>query len=251
MDRSVLDKDCREISAALVERGLDYGTYTKSLRVCLQVHEVSFQKHFLQKLVHVETLLCGNFLALVFSTPVLHKDIHLSQLLTDFLRLCARLVYLVDGEYHRDSGSLRMVDGLHCLRHHGVVSRNDDDRKVGKLCTTGTHRCKCLMTRSIEEGNLPSVVEYHVVCTDVLCDTSGLTGDHIGLSDIVEERSLAMVDVSHHRDDRRPCHEVSLVLRLIGLLVDFVLDVGGDELHLVSELLCHEYKCLRVKPLVD
>ena len=144
-----------------------------------------------------------------------------------------------------------MVDGLDCLWHDRIIGGYNDDRQVGELCTTGTHGCKGLVTRSVEEGNPASVGEYHVVCTDVLCDTSGLACDHIGLPDIVEERCLTVVDVSHHGDDRRSCHEVRLVLRLVILLIDLILDVCSDEFHLVSELFCDKHKCLCVKSLVD
>ena len=144
-----------------------------------------------------------------------------------------------------------MVNSLDCLRHDGVIGCDDDNRKVGELCTTCTHRCKGFMTRSIEECDTTPVRKHHVVCTDMLGNTSGLTGDDIRISDVVEEGCLTMVDVSHHCDDRRSCHEICLVLRLLSVLVYLILDIRGHELYFVSELLCNKHKCLCVKSLVD
>ena len=63
-----------------------------------------------------------------------------------------------------------------------------------------------------------------------------------GLADRVEQRRLAVVDVAHDRDDRRPGDEVLLgVLEASGsssssaacLIVISRLDLGGDQLDLV------------------
>ena len=188
---------------------------------------------------------------MIFAAPVLDEDVHLRELLANLLRLCARLVYLVDGEHHRDACRLCVVYGLDCLWHDRVIGCDDNNREVGQLGTTCTHGCEGLMSRGVEEGNPASVMEYHVVCTDVLCDTSGLTCDDIGLSDVVEEGCLTVVNVSHHCDDRRSCHEICLVFRILSVLVYLILDIRSHELDFVSELLCNKYKCLCVKSLVD
>ena len=143
-----------------------------------------------------------------------------------------------------------MVDCLDGLRHHCVIGCDNDDGQVGELGTSCTHRREGLVSRGVEEGDLPAVGENHVVCSDVLCDSSGLSRDHIGLADIVQQGSLAVVDVAHHCDDRRPGLEVLLPVRL-AVLIDFIGKLGGHELHLVSELLGDENEGLRIEPLVD
>ena len=72
-----------------------------------------------------------------------------------------------------------MVDGLDCLRHHSVIGRDDDDRKVGELGSTGTHSGERLVSRGVKEGDPPAVWKLHVVGTDVLGDTSRLSGDDV------------------------------------------------------------------------
>ena len=68
----------------------------------------------------------------------------------------------------------------------------------------------------------------HLVRTDVLRDAARLARDDVRVADAVEQRGLAVVDVAHHRDDRRA--------RLEQRLVVFLVVVGGehrDELDLL------------------
>ena len=73
----------------------------------------------------------------------------------------------------------------------------------------------------------------HLVSTDVLRDAASLTGDNLGLADRIEQRSLAVVDVAHDRDDRRALDQVGLLVgedQLLGLLIG-----GSDDLNLLAE----------------
>ena len=99
---------------------------------------------------------------------------------------------------------------------------------------------------------ISAVVLLDLVRTDVLGDAAGLARDDVRLADAVEERGLAVVDVTHHGDDRRARLEERLVVvvfaehRLqleLGLLAgldeeDLGTERLGDELdHLVGERL--------------
>ena len=57
----------------------------------------------------------------------------------------------------------------------------------------------------------PSWVVVHLVGTDGLRDAAGLARDDVGLADRVEQAGLAVVDVTHDGDDRRPGDELVLV----------------------------------------
>ena len=98
--------------------------------------------------------------------------------------------------------------GLLGGRHHGVVGRDDDDGDIGNLRTAGTHGRERLMSRSVEECNPSSVLKFDVVCADMLCDASGLSGDDVGVAYVVEQRGLTMVYVSHDSDYRRAWNEI-------------------------------------------
>ena len=80
-----------------------------------------------------------------------------------------------------------MGDSLLGGGHYRVVGSDDDDGDISNLSTAGTHGGECLVTRGIEECDASSVAQLHVVCTDVLGDTTCLTGNHVGLAHIVEQ----------------------------------------------------------------
>ena len=141
-----------------------------------------------------------------------------------------------------------MVDSLLRLRHHIIVSRNNDDGDIRHFRTTGTHSRKCLMTWSIQESNLTSVLHCHVVGTDMLCDTTRLTGDNIRLTDIVEQWSLTMVYVSHHSYNRRTRFQIFL---RIFFFDDSLCHFRTYIFRLKAELFCHQINRFRIQTLVD
>ena len=141
-----------------------------------------------------------------------------------------------------------MTDGLLSLWHDVVIGSNDNNGNIGDLSTTGTHGSERLVTWRIEEGDVLAVLHLHVVSTDVLSDTTGLTSNHIRLADIVEERSLTVVNVSHHRNDWCARHEVfwSVFLFLHGIAY-FLTHIRSTE----SELLSHQIDGFSIETLVD
>ncbi len=150
-------------------------------------------------------------------------------------------VDLVYGDDDRHLGGAGVRDRLLRLRHDAVVRGDDEYRDVRRLRAAGAHGGERLVAGRVEEGD-PAAVELDLVGADVLRDAAGLGVDHRRLADGVEQRRLAVVDVAHDRDHRRPVGEVLLrvlvVLRL-ELLVGGVLDrdltllLRGDQLHLV------------------
>ena len=135
----------------------------------------------------MKTLLGANFLTLVLSAPILNKEVHCSKFLTHAVGVGTWLVYFVNSKYHRYVSCLSVCDSLLCSRHHGIIGSNDNDSNVSNLCTTGTHGSKCLVSRSVEEGYLTTILKLNVVGTNVLCNTTCLTGNNVGLAYIVEQ----------------------------------------------------------------
>ena len=133
-------------------------------------------------------------------------------------------------------------------RHDRVISSNDDDRDISYLSTTGTHSGERLVTWGIEECDLTTVLKLHVISTDVLCDTTSLTSDYVGLTDIVEERCLTVVNVTHHSYDWSTTYEIILIILC---LLNSLLNLGTNVLGSEAELLCHDVDSLSIKTLVD
>ena len=90
-----------------------------------------------------------------------------------------------------------MIDGFDRLRHDIVVGRNDDNGDICYFGASCTHGGKRFVTGSIEECDTAAVFENDIICPDVLRDTSGFTGDDIGITYVVEQRCFTMIDVSH------------------------------------------------------
>ncbi len=142
-----------------------------------------------------------------------------------------------------------MVDGLDGLRHDSIVGSHNDDGDIRDLGTTRTHSGEGFVPRGVEESDVLSVLEFDVVSTDVLGDTARLAGDDVGVADMVEERGLTVVHVTHDGDDWAARYEVFVAYLLVG--VDFLHHVCCHELGGVAELFCHEVDGLGVKTLVD
>ena len=90
------------------------------------------------------------------------------------------------------------------------------------------------------------------VRADVLGDAARLASDDVRLANLVEERGLAVVDVTHDRDDRRPMLPIAgLVLELAARVAnDFVL-APRDVLDLVVELAGEDGCGVRIERAVD
>jgi hypothetical protein len=102
------------------------------------------------------------------------------------------------------------------------VGRDHQDRDVGGLRTTGTHRRKGRVTGRVDEGDLLAVL-LDLIGADMLGDAARFSGDDIGLADGIQERGLAVVDMAHDRHDRRTRLQLALV---VGDIEDAGLDVG-------------------------
>ena len=105
------------------------------------------------------------------------------------------------------------------------------------------HRGERFVARCVDERDRVPV-EDGLVGTDVLRDTAGFTGDDVGVADRVEQRGLAVVDVAHHRDDRRaaPARGVVFVVVVTEQCLELELGflAGLDEQHLGAERLGDE-----------
>ena len=185
----------------------------RGVGVGLELEDVGLQQDHLEQLVDVEALLRRDVHEDVGAAPLLGHDLVLGEHLADLVGIRAVLVDLVDGDDDRHAGGLGVVDGLDGLRHDAVVGGDDEHDDVGGVGAAGTHGGERLVARGVDEGDLLAVVRDHGR-TDVLRDAAGLGRRDAGLTDGVEQRRLAVVDVTHDGDDRRTRLEV------LGLVVE-------------------------------
>ena len=141
-----------------------------------------------------------------------------------------------------------MSNGFFSGRHHRVIGSHNNNHDIGYLRTTCTHGSKRLMSRCIEEGNLPTVRQLHIISTDMLGNTSCLTSNDVGLTDIVKQRCFTVVNMSHHSNNRCARNEVGL---FVFLLRDCILHFGTDIFGRIAELICHNVDGFRIQALVN
>ena len=136
------------------------------------------------------------------ASPRLQQHAMVRELFADAVGVRVRLVDLVDRDDDRNLRRPRVVDRLDGLRHHAVISRDDEDHDVRGPGSPGAHRGERLVTGGVEEDD-GAVVHFDPISTDVLGDPPGLSFGDLGLADGVQERRLSMIDVAHDRHDRR------------------------------------------------
>ena len=148
-------------------------------------------------------------------------------------------VDLVDRDDDRHLGRLGVVDRLDRLGHDAVVGRDDEHDDVGDLGAAGAHLGEGLVARRVDERDEAAVLDG-LVGADVLRDATGLAGDDVGGADAVEQQGLAVVDVTHDGDDRRPRPlRVGVVVVVVveqRLELDLLLLAGLDEQDVGADL---------------
>src|SRR5690606_3225506 len=158
------------------------------------------------------------------------------------------LVDLVYRHHQGYAGSLGVLYRFLGLRHHAVIGGHHQDHNVGGLGTAGTHRSKGRVTGGIEEGD-HAAVGFHVVGTDVLGNATGFAGGHAGTADVVEQRGLAMVNVTHDGNHAVVGDFLALVLHVLGETVFQIAFL--DLLDLVTHVFSDSGRVVQIQNLVD
>ena len=240
--RAAVHEHRRDRAAADVEARLDDRAGRLGVRIRGQLElGVRDEQHLLEQVVEVRLLLRGDVRELDGAAPVLGLQALGGEVGLDAVRVGVRHVHLVHGDDDRHAGGAGVGDRLLGLRHDAVVGGDDEDGDVRHLRAAGAHGGERLVARRVEERDLPAV-DLGLVGADVLRDPAGLGLDDRGLADRVEQRRLAVVDVTHDRDDRRPRREILLgvledlrQLLLVGGVLDrdLAVELGPDQLDLL------------------
>ena len=230
-----------------VEVGLEHDALGPPGRVGGQFFELGNGQQLVEQLVDTDVLLCRHLDDDGVATPRLGHQFVLGELGQHSTGVGVVLVDLVDGDDDRHIGGLGVVDGLDRLRHDAVVGGNDQHDDVGDLGAAGAHLGERGVTGGVDEGDLAAVALDHVGA-DVLGDATGLAGDDVGVADAVEQRGLAVVDVTHHGDhwSARRLQRLVVVVAVVEHRLQFELfllagldeqdlgaDLEGEQLHLL------------------
>ena len=173
----------------------------------------------------------------------------IGKILLNSIDICTRLINLVDRYDDRNVSCLGMADRLNCLRLNAIVSRNYKHCDVCNLCASSTHSRKRFVSRSVEEYNFLAV-DLDLRSTDVLRYSSGLTGCNIGVTDSIEQRSLAVINVPHYSDDRCARFEFAflILVQIQPFLNDILMLFGHDNLY--PQILSQHFNRILVESLI-
>ncbi|OQA36537.1 MAG: hypothetical protein BWY56_01392 [Acidobacteria bacterium ADurb.Bin340] len=227
-------------AAAAVQLGLQDAAGGGAIRHGLEFLEIRHEQHRFQQLVQALLRLGRHGHAGHAAAEGLGLDPVLEQHLLHPVGIGLGLVDLVDGHHHRHIGGLGVVDGLDGLGHHAVIGRHHEDDDVRDLGAPGAHLGEGFVARRVDEDHLAHVagvgiLHVHVVGADGLGDAAGLAGRHLGGSDRVQQRGLAVVHVAHDGDHGAAGHLVAHGLAgVLGGELDILLE--GDDVRQVAEL---------------
>ena len=208
---TLLYEDRRHRTASLIEFCLEDQTPRLSVRVSFQLIDFRCQKDHLEKILDAFMRFCRYRTEDRLTAPIFGKKAVLRKLLLYAVDIRAGFVDLVDCYDYIYISCFCVIDSFHCLRHDTVIGSDDQHRDIGGVCAAHTHGCECLVTRCVKEGDLLTVDSDHI-CANVLRDAAGFTISHMGVPDCVEQRGLAVVDMSHDADDRRTGDHLVLIL---------------------------------------
>src|SRR5690625_4409235 len=241
----------RHHTAPFLKARFDDHTGSGSLARSGQLEHLGLQQYRIEQFVDTFAGVGRYFHELNVTAPVLGNHVLGGELVGDPLGIGGVLVDFGDCHDQRHTGSTGVLDGFLGLRHDAVVGGHHQDDHVGRLGAAGTHGRKGGVTRSIQEGD-GALGRIHVVGADMLGNATRFAGCHTGFADVVEQRRLAVVDVSHYGHDRRSRQLLSgghTRLELFGQL-RFQLFLGG-QYRTMTQFFNHQGSDVLLNGLVD
>ena len=119
-----------------------------------------------------------------------------------------------------------MINRLDGLRHDAVVTGHHQYDNVGHGRAAGAHRGEGFVARRIEERDFAARRHGDLVSTDVLRDAAGFARHHVRCAQCIQQGGLAVINVTHDRDDWRARHKIGGVI-IVGPSTEPDLDIGG------------------------
>ena len=193
-----------------------------TIRIGLEVEDFRLQADHFEQLVDICFLGGGDFDVHHLAAHGFHLDLMLQEIGAHTVRLGVGFIDLVDGDDDRNLRGLGVMYGLDRLWHYAVIGGDHEHDDIGDLGAARAHRREGGMAGRIDEGNLGARRRGYLIGADMLGDTAGFARRHIGRSNSVEQRSLAVVNMAHDGDDwcarpeaprDRPPHRTVLLLR--------------------------------------
>ena len=131
------------------------------------------------------------------AAPFGRQQTRSGQLLENPLNINARQIDFVQRDDDRHIGRPSVADGFLGLRHHAVVGGDDEHGDVGDIGAASPHLGEGFVARRIDERDLPARF-FDLVGADVLRDAAAFAAGYVDADDFVQQRRLAVVDVTEN-----------------------------------------------------
>src|SRR5882757_3997946 len=210
----------RHRAAALLETRLDHVAGRQARGRSLQFQNFRLQQNAVQQLVDALTRARRYRHEDIFAAPFLRNHAVLGEFLLHLFRVGFRLVHFVEGDHDGHLRRLRVLYRFDGLRHDAIVGAHHQDHDIGDLGAARPHGTERGVAGSIEKRH-HALRSLDVIGAYMLRDAAGLARRHLGASYIVEQRRLAVIDVTHHRDHRGTRQHLE---RRVGLALQIVFD---------------------------
>ena len=204
-----MHQNCCHRTTTLVQFGFDHQTTGRHIDWRFQFQHFSLQQYLFQQGIDAFTSLGRNRDKRRIAAVLFRHNLFRNQFLLDAIQVGTRFVDLVDRHHQRHAAGFRVGNRFLGLWHDAIVSRHHQNHDVGCLGTTGTHCGKRFVARGIEESDHAARC-FHVVSADMLRNATGFTGSNLGTTDVIQQRSFTMVNVTHDSHDRCPRHQLGV-----------------------------------------
>ena len=202
LQRALLDQHRGHGAAALLDGRFDDEAGGEAVGRRRELEHFGLQQDGVEQLVDALAGLGRHLHEHVAAAPFFGDDFVLGELGAHAIRIRVALVDLVDRHDDGHASRLGVLNGFDGLRHDAVVGRDHQHHHVGGLGAARTHGGERRVAGRVEEGD-HALRRFDVIRADVLRDAARLTGRDLGAADVVEQRSLAVVDVTHDGDHGR------------------------------------------------
>ena len=229
---AVLHQNGGHRAAAAIDAGFENRAAGRRAWIGAKLAQIGNEQDHLEQLIEIFLFARGDFDHDGIAAPFFRHQAAIGKLPLDAFGLGFRLIDLVDGNNDGHVRGTRVVDGFERLRHQAVIRGNDQHNEIRDLGATSAHARKGFVAGRIDEDDA-ATVNGNDGCADVLGYASGFAGGDFGFANGVEQAGLAVVDVTHDCNDRRPRQEIFLLLFLGDFLDDFLFE--GNDSHNTAE----------------
>ncbi len=202
LKRTRLNQQVGRGSHARLQARFDHKTCRATARIGLQLEHFGLQQNHFQQIVNTLSRSSADGATNQIAAPIFRGQSFLLQLAFHAIHVGRPQVNLVDRNHHAHFRGLRMLNRFAGLRHDAVVGGDNNDSDIRQVRATGAHRGECRMARRVEKSDGVVVIGDHVRA-DVLGDTAIFALRDAGPPNMIQQRCLTMVNMTHERDDRR------------------------------------------------